>query len=49
MGTKVETHVCLCAVVATEQDLIVQSVVFEKAVLHAGMNRQRLLKVAYVL
>ena len=48
MGTKVVTHVCLCAVVAAEQELVVQSFVFAKAVLHAGMNRQRLLKVAYV-
>ena len=42
------THFCLCAVVAAEQDSVVQYFVFVKAVLHAGMNRQRLLKVAHV-
>ena len=39
---------CLCAVVAAEQDLVVQSFVFAKTVLRAGMKKQRLLKVAYV-
>ena len=33
--------------VAAGQDLVVQSFVFAKAVLHAGMNIQWLLKVAY--
>ena len=42
------THLCLCAVVAAEQDLVVQYFVLVKAVLHAGMSRQRLLKVAHV-
>ena len=42
------THLCLCAVVAAEQDLVVQYFVFLKAVLNAGMSRERLLKVAHV-
>ena len=42
------THLCLCAVVSAGQDLVVQYFVFVKAVLHAGMSRQRLLKVAHV-
>ena len=46
MDTKAGTHLWLCAVVAAEQDLVVQYFVFVKAVLHAGMSRQRLLKVA---
>ena len=46
--TKVGTHLCLCALLAAEQDLVVQYFVFVKAVLHAGMSRQRLLKVAHV-
>ena len=45
---KVGTHVCLCTVVAAEQDSVVHSFVFAKAELHVGMNRLRLLKVAYV-
>ena len=48
VGTKVGTHVCLCTVVAAEQDFVLQSIVFAKAELHAGMNRQRLFNVAYV-
>ena len=34
-GMKVGTHVCLCAVVAAKQDLVVQSLAFAKAVLLA--------------
>ena len=40
MGTKVGTHLCLCTVVAVEQDLAVQSFVFAKAVLHVEMKTE---------
>ena len=40
---------CLCTVVPAEQNLVVQSFVFAKTVLHTGMKKkQRLLKVAFV-
>ena len=41
-------HVCLCAVVEAEQDLVAQFFMFAKTVLYAEMSRQRPLKVAYV-
>ena len=37
---KVGTHLCLCTVVAAEEDLAVQYFVFAKAVLHVGMKTE---------
>ena len=34
------THLCLCTVVAAEQDLAVQPFVFAKAVLHVGIKTE---------
>ena len=42
---KVMIHDRLCAVVALEQALVVPCFAVAKTVLHAGMNRQWLLKV----
>ena len=39
---------CLCNVVAAKLDMVVQSFVFAKAVLHANINRKGLIKVVYV-
>ena len=38
----------LCDVVAAKLDMVVQSFVFAKAVLHARINRKGLIKVVYV-